>query len=161
MILTRLAMNPAHRNYADAQPCTLLKIKQLDVEGEAIDASGFENGTADVDTKCFETTLRIPKRQVGGEAHQQIKNTTRLFTPPRLMLADQATVQRTRAKRNVDLAVGNRFDHLRRLLQGRRKIGIEEKSDRLLRRQQSQTHCGAFAAIWKILEETRFNLCRF
>src|SRR5947207_7128450 len=62
MDLARLGMIPAHRNFADAQPGTLRQIKQLDVKSEAIDASGLENGTADVDTKRFETTLRIPKR---------------------------------------------------------------------------------------------------
>ena len=39
--LTSCRIIPAHGNFADAQSGTLREIKQLDVEGKAIDPSGF------------------------------------------------------------------------------------------------------------------------
>src|SRR5260370_1775030 len=106
--------------------------KQLDIEGESIDASGFQNWAARVHTERLETTLRVPKRKIGGEANKQIKNAASLLAPPGLMLANQPSIQTARAKRDVDLAISNRLDHLGCLLQKRLKISIGKQGDRLL-----------------------------
>jgi hypothetical protein len=69
-------MIPAHGNFTDAQSGALREIKQLDVKGEVIEASCFENWAADIDGKCFETTLRVPKRQASGKSDKKIENPT-------------------------------------------------------------------------------------
>jgi len=86
------------------------EVKQLDIKGEAVDASGFENGAADVDPKRFKTTLRVPKRQASDESDKKIEDATSLFTSPWLVLTDQAAIQRARTNGNVDFTVGNWLD---------------------------------------------------
>mgnify|MGYP003693739373 CR=1 FL=1 len=157
MDLAACGMIPAHRNFADMQSGAMREIKQLNVKGETIDASGFENWAADVHPKCFETTLRVPKRKTGGEAHEQIENTAGLFSPPRLMMADQAAVDATREPNAMSispLAIGSITFGVS--LQRRRKIGIEEKSDRFLRRQVIPN---ARRRLCRDLENSRANAC--
>src|SRR5256885_13168216 len=55
--------------------------------------SGFENGAADIEAKCFETTLRVPKPQAGGESHKKIEDAASLFTPPGLVLTDRKSTR--------------------------------------------------------------------
>ena len=90
--LAACRMIPTHRNFADAQSRALREMKQLDVEGKAIDPSGFQNWTADIETERFETTLRIPKRETDGKANEQIKNAAGLLAPPGLMLTNQSPI---------------------------------------------------------------------
>ncbi len=155
--LASLCMVPAHGNFADAQSGALREIKQLDIEGEAVDVSGFENRATNIEAERFETTLRVPKRQAGGKPHKKVENAATLFAPPGLVPTDQAAIDRARTKRNIDIAICNGLDHLRRLAERRGKIRVEKKTDRFLRRQQSRTNSSAFAAIWKILEQLRRN----
>src|SRR5439155_9248916 len=126
---------PAHRNFAQAQTGTLREIKQLNIESKAIDPRGFENRAANIETKRFKSALRIPKRQTGRDAHKQVENPAALLTAPRLMMTDQAAIERARAKGDVELSGGDRLDHFRRLLERRGKIGIEKQADRFLCRQ--------------------------
>jgi hypothetical protein len=79
---------PSDRNFADAQSGALREIKQLDVEGESIDARGFQDRAANVEAKRLETALRVPKRQASRDAHEQVENATRVLAPPGLMLPD-------------------------------------------------------------------------
>src|SRR6266576_7031756 len=104
-------------------------IKQLHVEGEAFDLRRFKNWSARFKTKRLESALRVPKRQPGGEPHQQIKNTAGLLSPPRLTNSDQAAIQSARAKCDIQFAICDGFDQLRRLLKWRGKIGVGEKPD--------------------------------
>ena len=103
-------MIPVYGNFVDAQSCALRKIKQLDVKREAIQASGFQNRAAGVDPKCFKTTLRVPKRQASDDSDKKIEDAASLFTPPRLVLTDQAAIQCARTNGNVDFTVGNWLD---------------------------------------------------
>ena len=99
----------------------------------------------------------VPKRETGGDANEQVKNAAGLLAPPGLMLTNQSPIQRTRAKRNVDSTVGNRLDHLGRLLQRCREIGIKKQPNRILHSEQSGPNGGTLAAIWKILEQARVD----
>jgi hypothetical protein len=107
--LAAFGMVPAHRDFAEPQPGAVREKKQFDIEGESIDASGFQNWAARVHTERLETTLRVPKRKIGGKTNKQIKNAASLLAPPGLMLANQPSIQTARAKRDVDspLAIGS------------------------------------------------------
>src|SRR6266550_1382241 len=153
-----LGMVPAHGNFADAQSGALREIKQLHIEGEAVDASGFENRPTNIEAERFETTLRIPKRQAGGKPHKKVENAATLFAPRGLVPTDQAAIDRARTKRNIDIAFCYGLDHRRRLAERRGKIRVEKKTDRFLCRQQSRTNSSAFAAIRKILEQLRRDI---
>jgi len=149
---------PADRNFPDAQSGAVCKKKQLDIESEALDARCLKNRPANIEPKCLEPALGVPKRQSGGDAHEQIENTARLFSPPRLMDSDQAAVQSARAECNVDFAVCDWSDHLRRFAERGRKVCIKKQTDRFSRGKQSGTNSGAFAAIWKILQQACCDL---
>src|SRR6266496_191067 len=110
-------------------------MEQLDIEGETVGASGFDNRATNVETECFETTLRVPKWQTGGDTNKKIEDAASLLAPPRLTNPNQAPVQRARPKCDVDLTVGNWFVQFRCLNQRRGKIRIGKQTDRLLRRQ--------------------------
>src|SRR5260370_17799029 len=114
--------------------------KQLDIEGESIDASSFQNWAARVHTERLETTLRVPKREACGQASEQIKDTASLLAPPWLMLTDQSPIQDARAKRDVELAVSNRLDHLGCLLERRCKISIRNHGASFFYRNETRTH---------------------
>src|SRR5437660_10095451 len=133
--VTSFVMIPAHRNFAQAQAGALREIKQLNVESKAIDPRGFENRAANIETKRFKSALRVPKRQTGRDAHKQVENAAALLTAPRLVMTDQAAIERARAKGDVELSGCDRLDHFRRLLERRGKIGIEKQADRFLCRQ--------------------------
>jgi hypothetical protein len=79
---------PADWNFPNAQSGALGDKKQLDVERETIDPRCLQNRSADVEPKRLESALRIPKREAGCDAHEQIENTASLFSPPRLVNAD-------------------------------------------------------------------------
>ena len=96
--------------------------------------SGFENRATNIEAECFETTLRVPKRQAGGKPHKKVENAASLFTQPGLVLTDQAAIDRARTKRNIDIAICYGLDHLRRLAERRGKVRVEKKTDRFLRR---------------------------
>ena len=117
---------PLHRNLADAQSGALREKKQLDIEGESIDASGFQNWAARVHTKRFETTLRVPNRQASGDAHEHVETAASLLTSPRLTNANQRPVKCARAECNINIAICDRFDHFGDLLKWRGEIGIEK-----------------------------------
>src|SRR5205814_5722037 len=126
---TALSVVPTHWNFADPQTGPMREIKQLDVEREAFDPRRFKNRSARLQAKRFKSALRVPKRQSGGEPHQQIKNTAGLLSPPRLMNSDQIAIECARAKRDLHFAICDGFDQLRRLLKWRGKICIGKNSD--------------------------------
>src|ERR1043166_168340 len=80
---------PARGNFTQTQSGAMRKKKQFNIESETFDASGFQNRAADIEPKCFETALGIPKWQAGPESYNQIKNAARLLPTPGLMDADQ------------------------------------------------------------------------
>src|SRR6266699_1781975 len=102
---------PPHRNLPDAQSSALREKKQLDVEGETIDASDLQDRAANIETKRFETTLRVPKRQASGDAHEHVENAASLLASPRLTNANQRPVKCARAECNINVAIYDRFDH--------------------------------------------------
>ena len=65
-----LGMIPAHGNFAQTQAGMTRQIEQLDVESEAVNTSGLQNWAANIEAKCFEAALRVPKRQAGRDPHQ-------------------------------------------------------------------------------------------
>src|SRR6266540_3600326 len=103
-------MVPTHRNFADAQPGALRQIKQLDIKGETIDASGFDNRATNVKPERFETALRIPKWRTSRDTDKKIEDPASLFASPGLVLTDQASVDRARTKGDVDFTIRNRLD---------------------------------------------------
>src|SRR5947208_9968833 len=122
-----LSVVPAHRNFTDSQSGMLRQIKQFDIEGEAVQASGLQNWAAHIETKSLEPTLCIPERQPSRDADEQVERAASLLASPRLMDANQSAIQSARPKCNVDLAICNRFAQFRRLSQRRGKIGIEKQ----------------------------------
>jgi hypothetical protein len=88
-----LRVVPADRNFAGAQSGAVRQIKQLDIEGKTVDASGFDNRPTNVEAERFETALRIPKWQAGGDTHNKVEDASSLFASPGLMLTDQAAVE--------------------------------------------------------------------
>src|SRR6266550_1545532 len=120
---------PTHWNFANPQTGPIREIKQLHVEREAFDPRRFKNRSARLEAKRSKSALRVPKRQSGGEPHQQIKNAAGLLSPPRLTNSDQAAIQSARAKRDIQFTLCNGFDQLRRLLKWRRKVGVGKKPD--------------------------------
>src|SRR4029077_12992715 len=96
-----LSVVPAHWNLANTQTGLMRAIKQLHVEREAFDSRRFKNRSARLEAKRFESALRVPKRESGGGADKQIKNTASLISPPRLMNSDQAAIQSARTKCDV------------------------------------------------------------
>jgi len=124
-----LSVVPTHWNFANPQIGPMREIKQLHVEREALDPRRFKNRSACLQAKRFKSALRIPKRQSGGEPHQQIKDAAGLLSSPRLKNSDQAAIQSARAKCDIHFAICDGFDQLRCFLKWRGKIGVGEKSD--------------------------------
>src|SRR6476646_192364 len=112
-------MIPTHWNFSNPQTGPMRAIKQFHVEREAFDLRRFKNRPARFKAKRFKSALRIPKRQPGCEPHEQIKNTAALLSSPRLLHADQAAIQSARTERDVNFAIRNGFDQLRRFLKWR------------------------------------------
>ena len=98
-----LSVVPTHWNFANPQTGPMREIQQLHVEREAFDPRRFKNRSACLQAKRFKSALCVPKRQPGGEPHQQIKNTAGLLSPPRLTNSDQAAIQSARAKSDIQL----------------------------------------------------------
>src|SRR5262249_6372849 len=82
----------------------------------------------------------------------------RLLSSPWLMCADQAAIQRTRAKRDIQVAISDRLNKLRRFLKWRREIGVGKESDWRSCSKQSRAHRRALSAIRKILQQTCTDL---
>ena len=87
------------------------------------------------------------KRQSGGEADKRVKNLPALLAPPRLAAADQAAIERARAKNDVVNSGLDRLDDFRQLRDRGREIGIGKKCDRRLGREQAGADGVAFAVI--------------
>src|SRR5258707_5674704 len=87
-------MIPAHRNFAQPQAGEMSEVNQFDVETEARDLRGLDQRPAHVHAKGFEPALRVPVRQSGSRAHDEIENAPALFAAPRLMCANQAAIER-------------------------------------------------------------------
>ena len=83
MDLASFVMVPSHRNLTQPQAGAARQVEQLDIKTESIDSRRFDNRTALRHLECFETTLRVPKRQARRRANDQIKNPPRLLAPPR------------------------------------------------------------------------------
>src|SRR6266852_3463306 len=143
-------MVPAHRDLTQTQPGLVGEKKKFDIKREPNGMRFFQNWPADIQSKRFETALRVPKRHSGRKSHDQIENASGLLTSPRLVNADQFSVERARTKHKIDISSCDRFDHFRNLAQRRRKIGVEEQSDGFGCGEQSSSHCRAFAAIRKV-----------
>src|SRR4030095_4639676 len=84
---------PPYRYLLKSQSGTICQIQQLNVETETIDCRSFDERSAHLHAKCLEAALRIPKRQPGCESDHQIENSASLFPPPRLVNADERTVE--------------------------------------------------------------------
>src|SRR6266498_948384 len=85
---------PTHWNFLESQTRAITDIKQLHIETKTIDCRPFNNRTAGTHTKSFETTLRVPEGKTSGQSHCQIEHSATLFTAPRLVNANQATIKR-------------------------------------------------------------------
>src|SRR5213075_166020 len=90
-----LVMVPAHGDFFQSQARAKSQIKQLHVKPEAIDSRGFHQRPANTHAKGFETTLRVPERQTGRQADDEIENASTLFAPPWLMHPNQLSFQST------------------------------------------------------------------
>src|SRR5204863_3430609 len=128
---------PPRRNLPNTQASAVRQEKQFDIKRETIDPCFLQNRSANIEAKGLEPALRVPKRQASGHAHKKIENAARLFSPPRLMNSDQASIQRTRSKCDIDLAICDRFDQLRRLFDRRGKVRVRKKPDRFSSGKQS------------------------
>src|SRR5437016_3090022 len=95
------------------------EIDQLDIEPEPIYLRGFNQRATDAHAKSFETALRVPEGQRGCNAHEKIKYAPALLAPPGLMHADQAAIQRARAKTQITSAAANRLDQFWRFTERR------------------------------------------
>ena len=97
------AMVPVHRNLSHSEFRAPRQVKQFDVEAKSVGLRLIENRPANIEAERLKAALRIPKRETGRNAYDQIENAPALFTPPRLTIADQPPVQRPRPKRNIHL----------------------------------------------------------
>src|SRR5436189_6486581 len=103
-------MVPADRNLTQAQLGQMRQINQFNVETEAIDLRRLYQRPADTHPKSLKPALGVPKRQRGGESHYHIEHPAALFTAPGLMNSNQPPIQRSRSKRQVELAALNWLD---------------------------------------------------
>ena len=87
-------MIPAHGNLAQPQAGEMSKINPFHVKTEALDLPSLDQRPAHVHAKGFEPALRVPVRQTGCRANDQIENATALFPAPGLMCANQAAIKR-------------------------------------------------------------------
>src|SRR5262249_46114100 len=135
----------------------LSEIKQFDIESEAINASGFKNRATNFEAKRLEPALSIPERQTGRQTHQQVEGAAGLLASPRLVNANQSSIQRPGPTSHVNFTSCNRLDQFRGLFKRSGKIGVRKETDRFSRREQSGSNGRPFTAIWKILQQTRLN----
>jgi len=91
--------------------------------------------------------LRVPERQAGCDADDQVENAAPLFAAPRLALTDQRAVQRARTESHVEFASRDRLDELGRFVDRRGKIGVGKQTDCRGGGEQSFPNGRAFAAI--------------
>src|SRR5262245_21923047 len=92
--LASFVVVPTNGYFAESQSGLKREIEQFDIEPETIDSCSFDQWPARRHVECLEAALRIPERQPRRKANDEIKNPSALFTPPRLMDADQLAVQR-------------------------------------------------------------------
>src|SRR5438477_10450236 len=104
-------MVPAHRDFAQSQSSAMRTEKKFDIEREADGVRSFENRTANLQPKCFETALSVPKRHSSRESHDQIKNAAGLLASPRLANADQFPIERARTECKIDISIRDGLDH--------------------------------------------------
>src|SRR5437879_6797826 len=104
-------MVPAHRDLTQTQPGLVGKKKKFDIKREPDGMRFFQNWPADIQSKRFETALRVPKRHSGRKSHDQIENATGLLASPRLPNADQFSIERARTKRKIDISLCDRPNH--------------------------------------------------
>src|SRR6267142_7184242 len=89
---------PAHGNFTQPQSSQLRHVQQFDVETKAVDRGCFNDRPASAHSKCFETTLGVPKRQPCCESHDQVKYAAALFSPPWLVHPNEPAIERARAE---------------------------------------------------------------
>ena len=143
-------MVPVHGHFPHSELCPPRQIKQLDVETKPRGLGFFKNRPANIETEGFEPALGIPKRKAGGNAHDEVENATALFSPPGLVMADQAPVQGARTKRDVHLPGRDGLDQSRRIIDGRRQIRIGKQADGPAGSQQARAHRCPFAAVGSV-----------
>src|SRR5437899_1820466 len=104
-------MVPSHWDFAEAQSRPIGEKKKFDIEREADGVRLFQNWPADIEPECFEPALRVPKWHSGREADDEVENAPRLLTPPRLMNANQVSIERARTKRKINIFIGDWLDY--------------------------------------------------
>src|SRR5436309_7528751 len=96
--LAALDVIPAHGYLAQREFSEIGQINQLDIEAEAINRRGLNEGATDVHPKSLEAALRVPEGQACGEPDDEIEDTPALLASPGLMHADQTAIKRARAE---------------------------------------------------------------
>ena len=107
--LAAVPVIPSDRYLPQPQTGAVRLIEELDVESEAVDRAGFDQGPAHAHAKRLEPTLRVPERQPGGETEHQIERATAELAAQGLVPTDQASVECAGAECQVRFAV----DHVR------------------------------------------------
>src|SRR6266496_5720493 len=150
---TPFSVVPADRNFPNAQSGAMREKKQLNIKSETVNPRRLQNWPTNVESKCLEPALGVPKWKAGCNANKKIENTATLFSPPGLMYAHQAAIERTRSQSNVDFAVCNRLAQFWRLCDRCGKICVRKKCNRFSRGKQSGADRRALPAIWKIFQQ--------
>src|SRR5438132_760874 len=65
---------PAHGNLAQAQLSEVCQVNQFDIKTKPIDLRGFNYRAAHTHAERLETALRVPERQSGSHAYDEIEN---------------------------------------------------------------------------------------
>src|SRR6266496_1009935 len=94
-------MVPTYRYLFQLQAGAISQIEQLNIETEAVDCCRFHQWPADAHAKSLEATLSVPEREARGQTHGQVKNASSLLTPPRLMNANQVSVESSRTESQI------------------------------------------------------------
>src|SRR5712692_569442 len=97
----RRVMIPSHGNLTQPQAGEVSEIDPFHVKTKAFDLRGLDQRPAHVHAKGFEAALRVPVRQAGRRANDEIENAPALFASPRLMCAKQAASGRPRTKLGI------------------------------------------------------------
>src|SRR5688572_31761370 len=87
--LTPFVVVPANRDLPEPQTVKMRNVKEFDVESEPLDLHQIQQRPKLRHIECLETALSVPKRHSRESSYHQIENLPALFTPPRLVRADQ------------------------------------------------------------------------
>ena len=79
--LAPFSVIPTDWNFTQVQSGTMREIEQLDIKRKTFDVRGLQNRSTNIKAKCFETALRVPKRQARANSNEQIENAPGLCHP--------------------------------------------------------------------------------